>query len=149
MLDHEADIAKRQGRLGHVNVASTKFYDQGLDVSRRRSNFPNCLRTPEIQSDESAMLTVLQLSAGDVWNLRARTQARREQAARVREQQRQAEAECGEAEAANEPANADADPSVDAQQGPPAKNLVNGIFVWSHELVSVAKFETMINETSF
>ena len=97
----------------------------------------------------AGMSTVLQLSARDVWNLRARTQARRVQVAHVREQRCQPEAERGETEAENEPANADADPSVDAQQGPPAKNLVNGIIVWFHELVSVARFKTMINEASF
>ncbi len=67
------------------------------------------------------ILTVLQLSAGDVWNLRARTQTRREQAAHAREQRRQAEAEREETEAANKPANANANPSVDVPQGSPAK----------------------------
>ncbi len=62
-------------------------------------------------------LAILHLSVGDVWNLRARTRARREQAAHGRARQRRAQEEREEVEAAaaNEPTKPSASPSADAE----------------------------------
>ena len=62
-------------------------------------------------------LTMLHLSVGDVWNLRTKTQARREQAAHARAMRRQAAEERKEAAAANEPAKTDEDLIDDRKAG--------------------------------